>query len=303
MNIWGKVFAFLVILLGGAVFFLTTQMLDFRQSWVKQVDAGQKRLDEEKSQTILKRKESDALHAEYDRLMLGWGSYFGPVNVTGDAAQGTLTLPFGTESFGEKKDKDGNVVRPVLFAFQPDPTGKFEYVGEFRVERMVQGNSTFRANWRLRPDDSQMWKLGPGWRFRTRIPGSDKLKFDDFALQFSFADEVFNAKTAQLNRLTTEFAAKIAKVKKNRESEIQGFENADEDRGKLNDEDVDGVLSELIKEEEARNAALAAGDQLRHKLHGVVQQFEKLHSANKVAEKAMPRTAPPEPAGDSVSKR
>ena len=34
MNIWGKVLIFFIIILGGTAFVLTTQMLDYRQSWM-----------------------------------------------------------------------------------------------------------------------------------------------------------------------------------------------------------------------------------------------------------------------------
>ena len=63
MHISGKVLAFFVILLGGAAFVLTTQLLDFRTSWLKQVDTNQKTLVSAKATTVAKRKELDALLA------------------------------------------------------------------------------------------------------------------------------------------------------------------------------------------------------------------------------------------------
>lgn len=291
MHISGKIAAFLVILLGGAAFVLTTQLLDFRQSWLKQVDANQKALVTAQETTVVKQKELAKLQAEYDRLMLGWDTYFGPIQATGDPATGTLTLNVGTPLLNETKDKDGKPVLPLVFAFQPSADGKsFEYVGEFRIEQLAAGRSALKANWRIRPADSAMWKLGPNWRIRTRIPSSDKLQFDQFSLMFSDADERINANMNELQRTRDEFSKKIKLALANRENELQGFEAYEGDRGKIDDELIDGVLATMVKEEEARNAALLEADQLRHELNKTVEGFEKLKGINTKAAAGLPQS-------------
>lgn len=280
MNIWGKVLAFLIILLGGGAFVLTTQLLDYRQSWMKQVETNRKNLIAAKEATINKRKELANLQAEYDRLMLGWDTYINNVTASGDAAQGVLSINVGPPQLAEGKDKDGKPVQPVIYAFQPGANGKYEYVGEFRADRIAVGNSSFKANWRIRSSDSAMWKLGPNWRIRTRIPTSNKLKFDQLSLAFSDADERIKNNTNELARSRDEFAKKVKLALSNRENELQGFGSYEGDRGKIEDELIDGVLATLVKEEEARNAALSQADALRHELHNTVEAFEKLKSTN-----------------------
>ena len=283
MNIWGKVFAFFIILLGGGAFVLTTQLLDYRQSWMKLVETNRVALIEAKAQTIKKRQDLARLQADYDRLMLGWDTYINNVQTSGDAAQGILGLAVGPPLLNEGKDKDGKPVMPVIYAFQPGANGKYEYVGEFRAERIAAGSSTFKANWRIRPADSAMWKLGPNWRVRTRIPMSNKLKFDQMSLAFSDADERFANSTNELARSRDEFAKKIKMALANRENELQGFEAYEGDRGKLDDELIDGVLATLVREEEARNAAIAEADALRHELNQTIEQFERLKGINNKA--------------------
>lgn len=296
MHISGKIAAFLVILLGGTAFVLTTQLLDFRQSWLKQVDANQKTLVTAVQTTATKRKELAKLQAEYDRLMLGWDTYFGPVQAAGDPATGTLNLNIGTPLLNEKKDKDGKPVLPLVYAFQPSADGKsFEYVGEFRVEQLAAGRSALKANWRIRPADSAMWKLGANWRIRTRIPSSDKHQFDQFSLMFSDADERINANTNELQRTRDEFSKKIKLALANRENELKGFEAYEADRGKIEDELIDGVLATMVKEEEARNAALLEADQLRHELNKTVEGFEKLNGDNTKAAAGLPQGEPAAP--------
>ncbi len=283
MNIWGKVFAFFIILLGGGAFVLTTQLLDYRQSWMKVVETNRKALTEAKKATIEKSQELKKLQAEYDRLVLGWDIYINNLTASGDPAQGTLNLTVGPPQLNEGKDKDGKPVLPVIYAFQPGANGKYEYVGEFRAERLAAGNSTFKANWRMRPTDGAMWKVGPNWRIRTRIPISDKLKFDQMSIAFSDADERFTNSTNDLARSRDEFAKKIKVALSNRENELQGFAAYEGDRGKLEDEMIDGVLATLVREEEARNTALSQADALRHELNSTVEKFEKLKSSNSKA--------------------
>ena len=283
MNIWGKVLAFLVILLGGGAFVLTTQLLDLRQSWMKLVATNSKALVEAKAATIAKRQELAKLQAEYDRMMLGWDTYINNVTAGVDAAQGTLGLTVGPPQVAEGKDKDGKPVQPVVYAFQPGAGGKYEYVGEFRAERVAVGNSTFKPNWRVRPADAAMLKPGPNWRVRTRIPKSHKLKFDQMSLAFADADERFTNSTNELAKSRDEFAKKIKQALANRENELQGFESYEGDRGKVEDELIDGVLATLVREEEARNTALAQADALRHELNSTIEKFEKLKGINSKA--------------------
>jgi hypothetical protein len=299
MHILGKVFAFLVILLGIGAFILTTQMLDFRQSWLKQVDANQKTLVTAKKATADKRKELANLQAELDRIMLGWDTYTSNVQAQGDPATGTLQLNvgLGTPGLVETKDKDGKPVLPVVYAFQPAADMKsMEYVGEFRVEQLAQGQSALKANWRVRPTDSAMWKLGPNWRIRTRIPTAQKVKFDQFSIMFADIDERISYETNELARSRNEFAKKIKLALANRENELQGFESLQPNRGKIDDEMIDGVLATLVKEDEARNAALVQANELRHELNETVENFERLNSDNTKAAKAMPKGAAPKTA-------
>lgn len=290
MHISGKILAFFVILLGGAAVVLTSQMLDYRHSWLKQVDANQKVLDKAKADTIEKRKELDRQLAEFDRVMLGWDTYINNATASGDPATGSLTLNIGPPLLVETKDKDGKPVMPVIYAFQPAADGKsFEYVGEFRAERLAAANSTFKANWRIRPSDGAMWKLGANWRIRTRIPVSDKAHFDKLSLLFSDIDERMAYNTKELQRTREEFAKKIKQTLANRENELQGFEAYKGERGKVDDETIDGVLATMIKEEEARNTALAKANKLRHDLHSTVEQFDKINGGNSKAAANLPR--------------
>lgn len=296
MHISGKIAAFLIIVLGGTAFVMSTQLLDFQSSWLKQVNGKYADLTKARDSTAKAKKELAALQAELDRVMLGWDSYANNRNTSGDPATGTLNIDIGPKFVEEKKDKDGKPVMPVIYAFQPSADGKvFEYVGEFRAERIAAANSTFKANWKMRPQDAAMWRLGPNWRIRTRIPTGEKLKFDEMALLFNDVDERLAYNTHELQRSRDEFSKKIKQALANRESDLQGFQSLQGERGKIDDEMIDGVLLTMVKEEEARNAALAAGSKLRHELHDIVEEFERAKAANSKAAAAMPQGEPTAP--------
>ena len=147
-----------------------------------------------------------------------------------------------------------------------------------------------------------MWRLGANWRIRTRIPSSDKLKFDLTALLFTDVDERLATNSNELQRTRDEFAVKIKQALANRETELKGFEAYQGERGKIDDELIDGVLATMIKEEEARNAALAKADQLRHDLHQTVEQFDQINGINHKGAAGLPQGEPVAPTTAAKSK-
>jgi len=278
MNIWGKVLAFLIILLGAGAFILTTQLLDFRHSWVKQVETNAKRLSDVRATTAAKRRELAQLQAEYERLMLGWDTI--QSNVTAAVpAPDTVQLTIGPPQIVETKDKDGQPVLPIIHAFKPDATGKYVYVGEFRAERLAVGNSSFKSTLPL-PDDATYMQPGQNWRIRTRIPMADKLNFIEFSRRFLLLQEHTLAKADELKSLTDDVAPKIETNLSYRETHVG-----------------ESQLPTLAALEEARNAILAEADSLRHQLHTAVTTFAKLNGQNGQALSQFPKTSP------TVSKR
>jgi hypothetical protein len=305
MNIWGKVLAFLIILLGGGAFILTTQLLDFRSSWVKQFETNKKRLIDVRANTVAKRRELAELQANYERLMYGWDSIHINRQV-GVPAPDTLQVSIGPPEINESKDKEGKAVMPVVYAFKPDPAGpmgKYIYVGEFRAEKLAVGNSTFKATMAL-PDDANLMQAGQNWRIRTRIPSSDMLDFNEFARRFHLLEEHTLAKTDEFKSLNDDVAPNIAKNLDNRMNQVRGYEAYKAERGRLPDVLIDGQLPTLATMEESRNALIAEADELRHKLHTAVTEFSRLQAENGQAANQFPKgTVPGNVAQPAVSKR
>jgi hypothetical protein len=299
MNIWGKVLAFLIILLGVGAFILSTQLLDFRSTWMKQYETNRKRLIDVRASVATKKRELAELQANYERLMLGW-DLIDSNKAAVVTAPDTLQINTDPRLIAESKDKEGKSVMPVIYAFKPGADGKYQYVGEFRAEKLGAAMSMFRATTPL-PDDATVMQPGQGWRIRTRIPNSHKLSFAEFSRKFNLLQETSLAKADELKALTEEITPRIATNLANREKQVSGNAALKGQRGKLPNVLIDGELPTLALMEEARNAKIAEADDLRHKLKAAVIEFETLQTANGKA--ANQFLKPEETVKPAVSKR
>jgi len=287
----------LIILLGLGAFYLTARFLDTRHAWLKRLEKGDQDLVALQDSLTKLRSDLDNANAEYDRVMLGWDFWREPVTVQVDGANQSITVNAGPE-FLTQLAHENKPATPLIYAFQPGANGEFEFVGEFLPTRIAAGNSTLKANWKLRPNEIASWRPGNGWRLRTRIPLAEKVRLDLLGVQFTTQDQLLAARTADLAQLEQKLTPSIETLLSNREGELLGFENLEDSRGKLPDEAIDGVIKSLVKEEEARNAALAEADRLRHDLLDAIELYERIHAANQKATAA----AKPAPA-TNVSQR
>lgn len=278
MNIWGKVLAFMIILLGVGAFILSTQLLDYRSSWIKQYEANRKRLTDVRASVATKKRELAELQASYERMMLGWEVVL-PNRVAVVRGPDTLQINIGPGDVLESKDKENNAVMPVVYAFKPGADGKPVYVGEFRAEKLAVGSSVFKATMSL-PDDASVMQPGQNWRIRRQIPSAHKLNFGDFARKFHLLEEHTLAKSDELKNLNDEVAPRIAANLENRENQVRGDGALKGQRGRLPNVLIDGQLPTLATLEESRNAMIAEADDLRHKLHTAVTEFGRVQTEN-----------------------
>jgi hypothetical protein len=287
MNIWGKVLAFMIILLGVGAFILSTQLLDYRSSWIKQYEANRKRLGDVRASVATKKRELAELQANYERMMLGWEIVI-PNKAALIKAPDTLQINIGPGDVLESKDKEGKPVMPVIYAFKPGADGKPVYVGEFRAEKLAVGNSLFKATMAL-PDDATVMQPGQNYRIRTQIPSSHKLNFGDFSRKFHLLEEHTLAKADELKNLNEEVAPRIAANLENRENQVRGDGTLKGQRGKLPNVLIDGQLPTLATLEESRNAMIAEADDLRHKLNAAVTEFGRVQKENGQAANRSPK--------------
>jgi len=285
MNIWGKVFVWLVVPAALAAMVLTTQMLGVRNSWWKQVLAQEERIKQNEELLKQKRMELAAARAAYDRTMLGWDRYWTDVNAqpAGDG-QGGLVLSLGAADL-VTRDADGNEAVPLVYAFQPTAEGGYKYVGEFKAAQLDRGQ--FLPNWRFRPGDDADWRAGANWRVRTMIPAAERTRFSDLEVRFAIADEALSARQADVQRQEG-LARLAAEHLALRVGEIEGFEELQGKEAELPLEVIQGTLATLLAEEEIRNQLLAEVDRLRHELHETTKKFSDITRQNEQLAQSLP---------------
>ena len=303
MHTLGKVFNWCVVVLALGAMYLTAKALDIRQSWLKKVVTEDAKLaefqDSEKGLPKLRAKLA-ALQADYDRQMLGWGQYWDNIIAEGSTEDGRITLGIGRGDLNDKDPLD-NPVTPSVFAFQPLEGGGYEYVGEFKAIRLDVGQSTFKANWRVRPGESKGWKAGNNWRLRQLIPDGEKARFTDLEAQLLVEDEFLDATRNDLRR-QTELLGFADDHLALRVGEIEGFSDFDEEQQKKLPKDlVQGVLKSLSEEEELRNAAVEEADGLRRALQKTRQAIETTTAKNARMVESLKRQSTSEPLSANLS--
>jgi hypothetical protein len=213
--------------------------------------------------------------------MLGWDRYWPRVKAN-VSPQGLLTIGVGS-TLGIQPDQ-------VLHVFAINPEGGTKYIGDYKVTRIAETACEAKPNWLLkagdttaRPDfEARVWAALPG-QYQARLTALDQQLLA--TLQTVATNEQELARQTELQNQTDTLIA-------TRLSEIDGAPGLE---GKtLPQVNIKGLLSAMVDEEEARNAALLEADQLRRDLKETREKFEETLKANRELTESLPQSAPTE---------
>jgi len=283
MHISGKIAAWFVAIGIVVSVYFSAKMLSIRDAWMKIAQENEKKIkdnDEEIAKQIRIRDEKRTLLA---RTMFSWDRYWNDVQIVGNVA-GDLNLKVGT-SLGVQKDQ-------VLYVFVPNADGTWAYVGDFKVTNAGDAQVVAKAHSRRRPTDAKQ-VTAQNARVRTMVP-------DPFLSRLGALDEQLLAAELTL-KMNNEFlksqgtlgeltAAQIAA----REAEINGNPAlAGQALPRVN---INGLITALVEEEEARHAALLEADRLMRELKAARDEFAKVRRDNEQRVQSLPRPGVTEPA-------
>lgn len=282
MNIFGKICLWLVVLGSIGAVVLTTRLLATRNAWMTQ---NQKLEDEflKNQEEIAKRTaELKLKRDDLTRLMLDWDRDWDDVATQiVDSAIGTLQIQVGTTRGLQDKQ--------VVWAFQKNQDGSSQLAGEFKVTAVRDEQAILAPNWRLRPGDTQGWQPG-NWRIRSMVPSHFGEALTTMEVGLLVADEDLGAKKDDVV-LQTKMVADATAELDQRMKEING---QPQNEGKeLPTEIIKGFLATMLDEEELRNAALAAVDQLVHDLKHTTESIQRIHKINQQLVNTLPQPATP----------
>jgi hypothetical protein len=278
MHVSGKVAASLAIIALLVSVWITSKAFAVRDGWMalaQKNEAAIKKNDEEieKKVKIMLEKRADLA-----RTMIGWDREWPSVQARLEQ-NGDLGMALGTNQ--------GLQPGEVVYVFAPNPDGTSVYVGDFKVVKPGDTNSTAKPNSRRRPADfkqAQYEKV----RVRTMIPMQFQSHLAMLDQQLLAADLAIKSNQEEVDR-QAKLSTQTDKLIASRMDELNGDKSLE---GQPIDEVyVLGLLSGILKEEEARNAALIEADRLTHELKRTRDNFELIRKENLQRVEALP--APP----------
>lgn len=281
MHVSGKVAASLAIVLLLVALWITSKALAYRDAWMELAqknEAAIKKNDEEiekRVKNLLDRR------AELARTMIGWDREWPAVQATLNQ-DGSLGLSLGTNQGSQSIHPD-----EVLYVFAPNADGTSVYVGDFKITKPGETQSVAKPNSRRRPTENKPGGIEKA-RIRTMIPIQFQTRLAALDQQLLAAElgvtsnqeEV--ARQAKLNDQTDKLIA-------SRMAEING--DAALEGQAIDEVYILGLLTAIVKEEEARNAALIEADRLTHELKRTRDSFEQIRKENLLRVESLP--APP----------
>jgi hypothetical protein len=281
MHVSGKIFAFLTVLCGIGALVMSSKAIQVRTRWMEVVQKREAEVKKNDEDIAAREAKLNLTTGELRRTLLPWDRYWSPVPAAvANPATGELQANIGT-SAGVKENMQ-------LHAFAKLADGSFLYAGPFQVKRVNEATCNLEPDWRYRDSEGANWPRGE-WRFRTVVPAQYPLRFTQFESEFIRADQLFAERTNELARQQTllQMAQEHLAL---RIGEINGFDDL---KGRtLPPEMIDGYLTTLVSDEEARNTLLVEVDSLRRQLLDTNNQISSLLEENSQLQQALEAAAP-----------
>ena len=278
MHVSGKVAASLAVVLLLVAMWISSKALAVRTEWMELAqknEAAIKKNDEvidQRLKTLLDRR------ADLARTMIGWDREWPSVQARLNQ-DGSLGLALGM-NHGLQPDE-------VLYVFAPNPDGTSVYVGDFKVPKPGDTNSVAKPNSRRRPGDFKQAQYEKA-RVRTMIPNQFQTRLAMLDQQLLGAELAVGSNQDEVVR-QAKLSEQSDKLIASRVTEINGDPAL---QGQpIDDVYILGLLSAIVKEEEARNAALIEADRLTHELKHTRDSFEQIRKENLQRVESLP--APP----------
>eukprot|EP00913_Durusdinium_trenchii_P023432 g22010.t1 len=301
MHILGKILAWVLVIGAGASTTLMSRQLQIRNSYTKKLKKLKEENEAAAARIAKKEKILDNLNREYESVMYGWERYwdkrFGGQYRTNDPAKSALNdgksfqVGVGTnEGIGNDIRNPAFPVqgaqtfqtrlRQILHVFRDNGDGSSTYVGPFQfpVIPKTDANETpqqtaDRLNrqagladiqpdgvrmvpmWALRPGEYDSWAGGArdGWRYWATVEGGYPEQVQSYYRAIADLEEKIVIARKNLVKRNDELKAAQDEVNRYREI-VAGTDG------------TGGILADLDREDEKRNAIQASVDLLRREV-------------------------------------
>jgi len=286
MHTSGKVAAWLVVVgIVGAVY-VSVKALAVRDAWMELAQKNEAAIKKNQADIDEKTQTLDKKRKELARTMLGWDREWQDVTARANP-QGGLSLQLAA-SKGIQQDQ---VV--YVFGINPDkPDEPSTYLGDFKVTKAGDAATETKANSRRRPADklpAQPIRV----RVRTLIPNPYQSRLATLDQQLLAAEQSVASNNDELAR-QAQLSEQTEKLIALRMAEIEG--NPQLEGEAIPAVHIQGLLTGIANEEEARNAALIEADRLMRELKRTRDNFERARKENERLVESLPKAKSAEPA-------
>jgi hypothetical protein len=286
MNVWGKVFLGLTIVLAAVDAYLAALLLGHRAHWQQQIEKAQSDYEQTHESLVAARDKVRGLELELNRIQDTWGQYWPvaqgrPIN----AQAGSFSLGGGSALGLPQPPESGPA--PIVYLFSEEPDGASRFLGGFRLSEVQADQSAGQIPHQppMPPEIAGIQQYaGTPIRVRETVPSAWRSALGDFYAQFAVAEQNLSFQANQL-RIQTAELAKSQAILDQRLAELNGDPQPPEGASQ---EVLDGLVLTIRKEESARNAALQALDALRHDYARKTIELNNMVADNKAAVGGLP---------------
>jgi len=294
MHTLGKVLAVIAFLLTCGAFYLTPQVLQVRNEWLREVNEVRQTYEETAPKVGQTRKELRETRSEYEQLVQLWAPMIGANVAISPNGQDSIVMNGIGPASGIRENQ-------VIHVFGPAQGGGSNYIGPFKVNLVQAGRSGAVANWPLRQSERQNWAQQFIFGDQSRIYGSVPTHGPETLLRYSqlllSKDELLAAKT-DLRDVRTREVDVANEHLTYRKNELHGDPALQADRGALPDHVIDGLVKAIEDLDEERNATALEVDQLRHQLEDMHERVLQLQDSNRQLARTLPE---PKASSDAAS--
>jgi hypothetical protein len=273
MHIAGKVLILLTLGLSLGAFYMGAKLIDRRSKWLKEVERAKQEDSTAADELAKVQLDHQTASGDLEREMLRWDHYWSEVPGGFVAQQNALIINAGTTA--------GIEPNSTLHAFQLGPKGVPGYVGPFTVAEVQANQASLKPAFRVREEDLPKWQAN-SWRFRTMIPSSFTARITDLETQLVKGDELLTKQKGNLD----------SQMKLINEAKRQHDDRIGELLGQKGGAQP-GLVADIARAEDQRNASLAEVDRLRREIRTTLQHVQRLIQENNDLARTLPGHSTP----------
>ncbi len=281
MHIVGKILIVLLAVSAAFGFIIAARLVNTRGMWMKQLQEAKVRDEEATKKLEEARSKFEEARANLEREMLRWNHYYtvkGVFDATNSAvvANGgkTLGIQPNTEFYVFMLDGDAST-----------------YMGSFNAAEVAANEAGLKATFPVRAADVPAWSNGTNFRLRTTIPSAFVSRIAALQTELVKHDELLKKQEKNL-ATQAELVAAAREQRETRVAELMGGGAGI----------TAGLVAEINKADDERNASLARVDNLRRKISEAEAHVKDLIQVNNSLASSLPGQPPKQQAEAGASK-